>query len=158
MIKSLSPAVREYLAAFALVAIARTRDGRWVTVRDPAGMMDAWWLPAKAVGVVFKRIIELSEDPETAAVRLGIVVTEHSLVLARVEAAIARIDDGVARAKSAGLLKEFNQQYRAHRLAAEARGARFMPYRVAQARLRRALGKAAAGGITTGVIASVFDG
>ena len=45
-IDPLSPAVRDYLQAFDLAAIARTRDGQLITTRDPVFAAAAWWLPA----------------------------------------------------------------------------------------------------------------
>jgi hypothetical protein len=60
-------------------------------------------------------------------------------------AAVGKIDARLAKAQAAGLLEEFNREYRVRRVAAEARGARFMPYAIARSRLQRALGKVAAG-------------
>ena len=43
------------------------------------------------------------------------------------------------RAQQAGVLSEFNQEYKRRRLEATQRGCGFMSYRQAQARLRRIL-------------------
>jgi hypothetical protein len=53
-------------------------------------------------------------------------------------------------------LREFNARYQAGRAAALARGEGFMPYKVAEARLRRALIPLLVGGRTIGPVQSLF--
>jgi hypothetical protein len=156
MIAPLPSSVRDYLAEFQLAAISRTRDGRWVTVRDPGGMENAWWCAARSIGRVFKRVVD-GEDPEAAAAALGVTLTNHATVLARAADAAGRIADGLTRAQAEGLLKDFNREYRIRRLAAAERGKRFMSYDQAMARLRRALAQAAAGH-PAALMTCVFDG
>jgi hypothetical protein len=58
----------------------------------------------------------------------------------------------MAWAQRAGVLREFNQEYRRQRLEAQRRGERFMSYAQATARLRRAITKVAATGSAPGAI------
>jgi hypothetical protein len=55
------------------------------------------------------------------------------------------------------LISAFNQEYRLRRIEAKA-GRRFTSYQQAEARLRAALGKAAATGISDSIVESVFEG
>jgi hypothetical protein len=69
--------------------------------------------------------------------RHGWTVTRHETALARVRAAVDQLDAELAQAKAAGRLKFFNGAYKAYRLAAEARGEKFMTYGEAFTRFRR---------------------
>jgi hypothetical protein len=79
-----------------------------------------------------------------AARTLGATVTEHAMVVQRAAAALGRIERGIDAAQPRGLLKKLIAAYCAHRLAAKARGERFMGYAKARARLRAALATVAA--------------
>ena len=94
-----------------------------------------------------------------AASRLGLTVTPHDVVRRRVAERTSKIDDAIAQALDAGVLKEFNSQYRARRLAAKKAGKRFMSYSEALRRLRATVADAAASGgtISKSFIAAVFD-
>jgi hypothetical protein len=56
----------------------------------------------------------------------GWSVTRHETALARVREAVNQIDAELAAAKAAGRLKFFNSSYKNYRLAAMARGEKFM--------------------------------
>jgi hypothetical protein len=72
----------------------------------------------------------------------GWSVTRHETALARVREAVNQIDAELAAAKAAGRLKFFNSGYKNYRLAAMARGEKFMTYGEANNRFRRAHGRA----------------
>jgi hypothetical protein len=105
-IAALPPNVAGYIVAFDLSAVAVTRDGRLIATRDPSGCARAWWASARDIGQFMRHwadmpakvtlqlerpisqttkpvaMADLVDIPTTAAA-LGIVVTEHSEVLAR---------------------------------------------------------------------------
>jgi hypothetical protein len=81
-----------------------------------------------------------------AAAKLEVAMTEHAVVLEPAGAAVGKIDAKLEELRRNGGLGEFNRRYRAARIAAEATGQRVVLYNIALARLRRALGEAAAGG------------
>jgi hypothetical protein len=62
-----------------------------------------------------------------------------------VSASVARIEGRMAIAQLTGALSVFNQEYRRRRIEAAKEGRGFMTYGQAKARLRKALGKVAAG-------------
>jgi hypothetical protein len=95
-------------------------------------------------------------DIPAAARALGLVLTHDATILARVQAAVARIEAGMAWAQRSGVLHEFNQEYRRRRLEAQRRGKRFMGYTQATARLRRAITKVAAGAEPVAIVREVF--
>jgi hypothetical protein len=143
IIEPLWPGVRDYLRAFDLTAIEVRRDGRIIRTRNPAGADVAWWCEARDVG----RLMRAAKDGDvpSAAAALGITITEHATVVERAKGAVARIEERVAQAQRTGALAAFNSEYRRRRLEAARDGRRFMTYRQARARLRKALGKVAAG-------------
>ena len=67
----------------------------------------------------------------------GIVVTEQSVVLARANAAIERLDQRLVQTQRAGDPGFFNETYKLRRQQAQAEGRPFMPYTAARARLQR---------------------
>jgi hypothetical protein len=136
--------------AFSLAAIARYRDGRLGCTRHPAGAQSAWWCGASDVGVIIKVARQMGGDVPGAALALGLTATEHHIVVERADAAIERIEAGVADAGRNGDLQFFNSEYRRRRIAAAEQGRGFMSYRVAETRLRRALADAVAAKVTAG--------
>jgi hypothetical protein len=114
--------------------------------RDPRGASAAWWLAADKAGAVVKCARSNGGDVVAAARALNVDLTEHAIVLERVGAAVHRIKEKLEFLQRTGGLAMFNAAYRAHRLAAEAAGLKFMPYPVALARLRRVLAGVTAGG------------
>src|SRR5262249_5282363 len=81
-----------YFHSFDLAAIARTRDGRLVATRDPAGHETAWWGKPVEIGPVLKRASANSGDVVKAAVKLGVQPVEHSSALQRTEELVTRLD------------------------------------------------------------------
>jgi hypothetical protein len=71
----------------------------------------------------------------------------------------AKIDATIKEAIDAGILREFNSQYRQRRLAAKKAGQRFMGYSEALRRLRATVAESVAkdGTIPKSFIAEVFD-
>jgi hypothetical protein len=145
-IAPLSKPVADYIREFGLASVCRYRDGRLGVARDPTGAACAWWLPADQAGVVLKLARQPGGDLEGAARKAGIVLADHATVLARAEAAVAKISTRLDQAQKTGVLQEFNQEYRRRRLEAAQQGRGFMSYRTAQARLQRVLTKVAATG------------
>jgi hypothetical protein len=72
-----------------------------------------------------------------AAALFGIVVTEPSVVLARGNAAIERLDRRLVQAQRAGDPSFFNKTYKLRRQQTQAEDRPFMPYTAARARLQR---------------------
>jgi hypothetical protein len=109
----------------------------------------------------YKSTPSLSDDdacaPSSARRRIGRALTDHATVLARAEAALARIESAMAWAQRNGVLSEFNREYRRRRLESQRRGERFMGYGQATARLRRAMIKVAAtGAVPVAIVHEVF--
>src|SRR6476660_5715997 len=139
--------IADYLAGFDLMAIAVSRDGRIVSTRAPRGCTAAWWVEAANAGKIKRWLIANgSRDAVFAGRSLGIALTDHETVVRRAATALGQIRNGVGKAEERGQLKEFNQAYRAHRIAAQAAGRRFMDYRDAKRRLEAAVASAAGKG------------
>jgi hypothetical protein len=88
----LSPPICDYVRAFDLVAICIWRDGRIDVKRDPSGADAAYWCQANDAGKVLRAVAGNAGALVAAAHSLGVGLTEHNVVLARCEAAVARID------------------------------------------------------------------
>jgi hypothetical protein len=138
-ISSLPRAARNYLDAFDVVAVVVAPDGRARVTCDPASLRNvaevAWASPDDARrlarrinGSRRKAEIRLSE----AAADLNITVTSHDALIARVNAAIARVDAVLDQARADGLLHFLNRPYRTARLAGEP----VPSYRIVFGRLR----------------------
>jgi hypothetical protein len=151
--------VTDYIAQFDLVALVIWRDGnRLGTARDPAGAARAWWCASVKAGIVLKEARRSDGDIETAARKAGVELTEHSAVVARAEAAAAKIGTRLAQAQRAGVLREFNDEYRRRRLAAFEKGKGFVSYAQARAKLQRVLANVAATGTAPpALMKTVFD-
>jgi len=147
-----SQAVNDYLAAFDLVAL--TADGK--PTHDPRRV--AWWCARADAERLVERARRDGGDVAAAARKLGVAVADHATVLARAEAAVRRINNGVEWARRTGVLAELNAEYKRRRLLAEQRGETFMRYGEMQAKLGRVLAAQVAGSSTTGTLVSqVFD-
>jgi hypothetical protein len=158
-IPQLSKPVADYFKQFGLTAICRYRDGRLGVARDPSGTDRAWWVQADQAGVIFKLIRHTGGDIEAAAHKAGVVLADHTAVVGRAEAAVAKIGSRLDQAQRTGVLHAFNEEYRRRRLAAFEGGKNFVSYRQARARLQRVLSQIAATGIApAGIIAGVFEG
>jgi hypothetical protein len=99
---------------------------------------------------------EATRELLAAAGRLDVVLSEHTVVLARARAAVAKLDRRLAMAKETGTLAFFNAEYRRRRIAARASGKGFMSYGAAHRRLRKAIAGAAATGSMPELMRAVF--
>jgi hypothetical protein len=149
--------VLKYFESFDLAAIARTRDGRLVATRNPAGHSEAWWGRATDLGPVLERARGDSGDVPRAAARLGVRLVEHSAALQRTEQLVAKLDARMAQAQQAGDPSPFNRAYKAYRLNRTATGQVPMNYATAKSRLRQWLADVAAGKASPGIIKRVFS-
>jgi hypothetical protein len=150
----------------------------WPKDLDPPVLATAWWcfdlrtaqqIATLAVACDLRRITkdgrrlavtiaEASTAIIAAAGRLHFRLTYHAVVLARAKAAGVELESKLTAAQDEGQLKEFNQEYQRHRLAAKMVGRRFISYQEARARLRALLAAAAAGKFTGNVVQRVFEG
>jgi hypothetical protein len=137
--------VLKYFEPFDLAAIARTRDNRLVSTRNPAGAEAAWWLRARDVGRVLRKARADSGDVVKAATALGVRIVSHPEACQRAEELVAKLGSRITQAQQAGALGFVNREYKLRRQQAQAEGRSFMPYSAAKARLRRALVDVAAG-------------
>jgi hypothetical protein len=153
MVPPLDKEVKRYIAAFNITSICIDRTGRLLVSRDPAGAVEAFWLPAEPAGAVLRIARADSGNIQACGVR----VTEHHVMVARARASIERLDERLARAKADGLMTFFNLQYRVRRLAAREAGQGFMSYGAAEARLRRAIVDAAACASPPALVRRVFE-
>jgi|RhiMetdeSRZDD1v2_1073273.scaffolds.fasta_scaffold353856_3 hypothetical protein len=144
-IPAVSPAVRNYLAAFDSIAVVLTARDSIIITANPTGYLCAWWLKKADAQRLLDEARERG-DVEASARRLGITVTPHEAALMRADKALARVDAILANAQRNGDLKLFNRTYQAKRMAAVAAGSNFMPYGTAQRRLKRALVEVIAAG------------
>lgn len=156
-IPSIQDSVLAYFRSFDLAAIARTRDGRLVATRNPAGHEAAWWCRAVEAGSVIRRALADHGDVPKAAAKLGVRLMEHASALQRTEELVKRLDARMHTAQADGSLQTFNRAYRAYRLDRTAAGQPVMNYAAARSRLRQALADVAAGKAAPGIIARVFD-
>jgi hypothetical protein len=83
-------------------------------------------------------------------------LTPHDTVMARAGDAAKRLDAYIDGLRARGAMKEFTKAYRRHRLAAMERGEGFMTFKIAEARLRKALIPLLVGGRTIGPTQSLF--
>jgi hypothetical protein len=155
-IPAVSPVALRYLAQFGLGCVALTRDRRLISTKNPAGHEAAWWTEAHNIGCLLRAT--KNGDVARAAQKLGVVVTDHEIVLARAEAATTKIQAGMQRAQQAGVLAEFNQEYKTRRLQAFRHGRNFISYKEARNRLQQALAGVAATGIAPeALMKTVFE-
>jgi hypothetical protein len=157
-IPAIAKSVLSYFQTFDLSAIARTRDGRLLVTRDPAGHEAAWWGRATEIGSVLGRARADHGDVVAAAAALRIKLVPHAEALQRTEQLVTKLDARMHTAQTGGDLSAFNKAYRRYRLSATAAGQPVMTYVTARSRLRQAIAEAAAGKAAPGVIARVFGG
>ena len=144
-IASLSSSAVDYLITFNARAVAIAPNGFVYTSNNPTGAAAAWWCRHDDA-LRLAKAAHASGDIEGVAKRLHIQLTEHAVVLERVQARTQRLDEALQRAQDAGLLQHFNLLYRRRRLAARQSGGRFMTYGNAQRRLRKAITEVIANG------------
>jgi hypothetical protein len=170
MIEPPSRAVRDYLAGFNLGCILIRPSGEIEVARSLARMGPVaalWWVRdwssahqvVRAIGEQRSGTVEAAiAEIRAAAVRVDVVLSERSVVVARARDALARLDTKIELARQNGVLQFFNREYQRRRLAARAAGARFMTYGEAKRRLRKLLARAAAGTPIANVLQRVFEG
>lgn len=146
---------RHYLTTLGIVAIyvAHTRDG-WRRVgithdlarsqsywsRRGGSVIDAYWTKHRASAAAIRKAIGgrrgdlLTENIRETAANLGIPITAHAVVLARIAEVVREVDAAIEVAQRNGELKRFNKQFKQRRLAGES-----TTYRVARAALRKTL-------------------
>jgi hypothetical protein len=169
MIEPLSRAVRDYLAGFNLGAILVSSTGEISVARDLARVSSVaalWWTRdratahqvVRAIGERHPGSVEAAvAEIQAAAVRVDVVLSEHSVVVvARAQAAAEQLQGKLEAARQSGGLAFLNREYQRRRLEAERLGRRFMSYGEAQRRLRKALVSAAATGSMPEIMAAVF--
>ncbi len=113
-IERLSKPISEYIANFDLQAIG-LRDGKLRLTCNPQGYTAAWWCRAQDAQRRLAAARANGGDVLIAAAKEGIGVTEHSIVLWRVSASLARIRDALERAAGEGTVRFFNREYRRRR-------------------------------------------
>jgi hypothetical protein len=126
MIAQLRPGVLDYLSSFGLVAIALNPGGKLTITSNPTGAVAAWWCPVDYSEALLRRARKLGLP--IAAHQLHVTVAEHAHTVARATAALRKIESGVSWAQRAGVLHDFNGEYRRRRLEAEAEGQPFPSY------------------------------
>ena len=159
IVEPLSVASLDYLRSFSLKCIAFSPSGRIFTCNNPAGMAGAWWAKADDADRIAAAAWLTGGDVPSAAAKLGLVATPHCVVVKRVAERVSVIDQTIAQAIDAGVLKSFNSTYRARRLQAMQRGKSFMSYSQALAKLRKVVADAVAkdGTIPKSFVDAVFD-
>jgi hypothetical protein len=163
----------EYLLASGAVAISLIEvDGAYVfrtgplaKSRDiPSGRI--FWISAQQAKPIVRRarknagpapnLTSASTALHEAAADQRATLTPHDVAMSRAGDAATKLDRYLESLRGTGTLKEFNRAFKEHRMAAMARGQGFMTYKVAQARLRRALVPLLANGRTIGPVQSLF--
>ena len=154
MIEPLPRPVRDYLAAHRVACVFVTAGAK-LGATTPGGLtrvgpvMAVWWCasrasPSRSSSRSARSIRELSSRPLRRSAllptRLNVVLSDHSTVVARAQAAVGRLQAKLAGAQSTGDLRWFNRAYQPYRLACRQRGKGAMPYGAAVwARLPREL-------------------
>ena len=95
-IPTIGNATLAYLRQFDLSAVARTRDGRLISIRNPSGAEAAWWLAASDVGRVLRAAWADHSDVATAARRLGVRLVEHAPMMQRTEELVTKLGERIA--------------------------------------------------------------
>jgi hypothetical protein len=157
-IEPLSQGARAYLQAFDLRAVCQTEGGRIFISDNPKGAAVAYWCRAADASRVAETAWQTG-DILAAGQQCGVGLTPHQIVLKRVGERTNKIDEEIAKAIDAGVLKKFNAEYRTRRIRAKQRNQDFMSYSTALRRLRELLARCVARGgeIPASFIASVFD-
>lgn len=158
LISKLPASSRDYLEAFGVRAVCVSPTGKVSHTDDPEGASLAWWCPEKDARRAAAEARH-NGDIEEAARRLGVRLTEHTRAAERAAEKTAKLEAALREANANGLLQWFNAEFRRRRLAATKDGRKFMPYTVAQRRLRTAMaGIIAAGGqVERSALAVVFE-
>jgi hypothetical protein len=160
----------EYLAAAGATAICIVKDrgGYGVQVGRNAAKLSnvvaVQWIDARLAASVARlarknldkrlTISGVSIELQRAAAMKGAQLTTDAVATSRAQFAAEKIGSYLSDMAKNGGLAEFNREYKRRR---EAAGGRFMSYKAAETRLRRALIARLAGRRPTGQIRSMFD-
>jgi hypothetical protein len=151
-----STAVRAYLRTFGAVAIVAYADGTVGCTKDIGRPLRSkpvavWWAPNAALAIEVVRQCEAEHNTDITGVAygLGVRLTPNNVAIANAERAVACLDDRMAQAQNAGLLKTLNTRYRQARMAARQRGQSFPPYQIVHRRFTQLLYRIAAGEVPT---------
>jgi hypothetical protein len=149
-------AALQYLrsAGAGAISIVADVDGVAILTGYDAGdetIVETLWLPAehaRSIAAGARHIAAKNPDADVAdlvaAIRAAaaerrVILTLHDTAMQRASANALALNGYVEKMRQSGALCEFNRQYKAHRLAAAARGAGAMSYATAMLRLRKAL-------------------
>lgn len=165
----------EYLVASGATAISITEQDGVCAFHvghkiDPHAVSIQWVLETQARAIVKQARRDAGASPDAATAGRALAqaaadqratLTPHDVAISRAGEAARTIEQYMQSLRGTGTLKEFNRAYKQHRMAATARGERFMTYKIAEARLRRALIPLLVGGRTIGpvqsLLAQIFD-
>jgi hypothetical protein len=105
-------------------------------------------------------LTEASAAIIAAAGRLHFKLTEHAIVMERIRLTGIALEGKLTAAQNAGVLREFNQEYKRRRIAAQRAGKRYLYYEAARAKLRALLAAAADDRFSSDgdIIRRVFEG
>ena len=103
-------------------------------------------------------LAEASAAIVAAAGRLHFRLTDHAVVMQRIQTTGIALEEKLTAAQNAGLLREFNKEYQRRRKAAKLAGKPFVYYQTARARLRAVLAAAADGRFSGDIIRRAFEG
>src|SRR5262247_4050426 len=99
LLPPLEPAVRSYVAAFDLFAVAEFRDGTVTVTRNPAGAVNAWWCEGKRdAGFIVKLAHEGHMSVPDAARQLRLKLGPHAAVVAKAAASVERLNNALIKA------------------------------------------------------------
>jgi hypothetical protein len=160
MIPPLSADVKRYITKFDVAAVVRYSGGGLGASRDPQGAEIAYWIEAAQAGAVLKRARNNGGNIPAAAKALGVHLTDHPVLIQRVNVAIERLGRRLDQAQASGSMAFFNSEFKRRRLTTAGAGDGFMSYKVAKQRLERMLVEKAAApgeGDPAALIKRVFD-
>jgi hypothetical protein len=108
---------------------------------DDSRILSPWSRPMPTIQAAWR-----TGDVMAAGQHCGVALTPHVIVLKRTAERMTAIDQTIAEAIDAGVLKSFNAAYRARRMGAKRHGRPFMSYSQALAKLRAVIAKSVANG------------
>ena len=106
---------------------SQSEGGRIFVGDNPKGAAVAYWCRAADASRVAETAWQTG-DILAAGQQCGVGLTPHQIVLKRVGGRTSKIDEEIAKAIDAGVLKKFNAEYRTRRIRAKQRNESFMSY------------------------------
>ena len=145
VVEPLSYSALDYLKSFGVVAVAISPSGRVFVSRDPKGAAAAFWCRAADADVI-ANAAWMNGDIPGAAHRLGLTVTAGMTSCDGAWAErTSKIDEEIAKAVDAGVLKAVQQRIQAAQAVGEERRQVVHEFiRKAQRRLRQVIADAVA--------------